>query len=102
MGWGADYPDPDNFMNLFTSYSGNNNTKWQNPIYDKLIQKGAVTRDPAVRQKIYDKAQKILLEEDVAIMPLFQESIALLISKRTRPWLNAMNVLYLKHWEMDG
>ena len=31
LGWGADYPDPDNFMKLFTADSGNNNTRWKNP-----------------------------------------------------------------------
>ena len=34
LGWGADFPDPDNFMNLFTSYSENNHTGWANPHYD--------------------------------------------------------------------
>ena len=29
-GWGADYPDPDNFMKLFTSNSGNNHGRWKN------------------------------------------------------------------------
>ncbi len=32
-GWGADYPDPDNFMKLFTSNSGNNHGRWKNPKY---------------------------------------------------------------------
>ena len=35
--WGADYPDPETFMNLFTSYNGNNDTCWKNPTYDNLI-----------------------------------------------------------------
>jgi len=41
LGWGADYPDPDNFLNLFTSTSGNNHTKWKNEEYDQLITKAA-------------------------------------------------------------
>ena len=40
MGWGADYPDPDNFMNLFTSYSGNNKGRWKNARYDALYGPG--------------------------------------------------------------
>jgi oligopeptide transport system substrate-binding protein len=71
LGWGADYPDPDNFLNLFTAGSGNNHTRWQNPEYDRLIQKAAAEPDLKLRKKMYDRAQVILCEEDVPIMPLF-------------------------------
>ena len=40
-GWGADYPDPDNFMKLFTSTSGNNHTRWKNTRYDQTGGKAA-------------------------------------------------------------
>ena len=97
LGWGADYPDPDNFMNLFTSSSGNNNTDWVNPEYDRLIAMGAGTKDRALRLKIYDDAQKILCEEDVPIMPLFVASQNLLVKKYIKGFKpNAMDILYLK------
>jgi oligopeptide transport system substrate-binding protein len=97
LGWGADYPDPDNFMNLFTSTSGNNNTHWKNERYDRLIQKAAVEKDPQTRQQLYDEAQRILTEEEVPIMPLFIAAQNMLI----KPYLkgleiNAMDLLYLK------
>ena len=97
LGWGADYPDPDNFMNLFTSSSGNNNTDWVNPEYDRLIAMGAGTKDRALRLKIYDDAQKILCEEDVPIMPLLVASQNLLVKKYIKGFKpNAMDILYLK------
>ena len=40
-GWGADYPDPDNFMKLFTSNSGNNHGRWKNSKYDQLLEQAA-------------------------------------------------------------
>ena len=40
-GWGADYPDPDNFMKLFTSNSGNNHLRWRNNRYDQLAESAA-------------------------------------------------------------
>ena len=97
LGWGADYPDPDNFMNLFTSTSGNNNTHWKNERYDQLIQKAALERDPQKRQGLYDEAQRILTEEDVPIMPLFIAAQNILI----KPYLkgleiNALDLLFLK------
>jgi oligopeptide transport system substrate-binding protein len=101
MGWGADFPDPDNFMNLFTSYSGNNNNKWKNPQYDKLIADGAKEQNPDKRKAIYDKAQKLLLEEGCIMVPLFQQAIGALVSSRVKEApLNAMNILMLKNWKL--
>ena len=71
LGWGADFPDPDNFMNLFTSYSENNHTGWASPRYDALVERAAREPDPARRQTLYDEAQRLLCEEDVPIVPLF-------------------------------
>ncbi|MCB0218837.1 MAG: peptide ABC transporter substrate-binding protein [Chrysiogenetes bacterium] len=71
MGWGADYPDPDNFMNLFTSYSGNNKGRWKNARYDALVEQAARELDPQKRRDMYDELQRILLEDDAAIIPLF-------------------------------
>ncbi|GIT64820.1 MAG: hypothetical protein Ct9H300mP23_04470 [Nitrospinota bacterium] len=39
LGWGADFPDPDNFMNLFITTSGNNRLRWANQHYDQLVVK---------------------------------------------------------------
>ncbi len=47
-GWGADYPDPDNFMKLFTSDSGNNNGRWKNP--RSMINCSSKPRARAIRQ----------------------------------------------------
>lgn len=78
-GWGADFPDPDNFMNMFTSYSGNNFTRWKNAKYDGLIEKAAGEASPKKRVAIYDQAQRLLTEEDVAIVPLFIDTINILL-----------------------
>lgn len=68
-GWGADYPDPHNFMNLFTCNSGNNETGWCNTTYDQLIEKAAEITDPQNRIKLYNEAQKLLTEVDAPIAP---------------------------------
>jgi len=70
-GWGADYPDPDNFMKLFTSNSGNNHGRWKNHRYDQLLDRAARELDAKKRGQLYDEAQKILTEVDVAIVPLY-------------------------------
>jgi len=82
LGWGADFPDPDNFMNLFTSYSENNKTGWANPIYDELVERAAREADPAQRQILYDQAQTILCEQDVPIVPLFVTASNFAVARR--------------------
>ncbi len=97
LGWGADYPDPDNFMNLFTSASGNNNTHWENTVYDRLIADAASEQNEEKRIALYNQAQRILTETDVPIMPLFFSAQNLLIKPSIEALeINAMDLLYLK------
>jgi len=97
LGWGADYPDPDNFMNLFTSTSGNNYTHWENRTYDQLISEAASEGDPKKRLKYYNTAQRILTESDVPIMPLFFAAQNLLIRPEIEGLkVNAMDLIHLK------
>lgn len=81
-GWGADYPDPDNFMKLFTANSGNNHGRWKNGQYDRLLDLAASEPDDAKRIQLYDQAQRLLTETDAAIAPLFWRSEATLLSPR--------------------
>ena len=95
MSWGADYPDPDTFMSVFTSTAGNNHGRWKNKTYDHLVTQATKTLDLNVRKSLYKKAQKILLEEDVAIVPLLFNTQVLL----NKPWIknfqfNAMDLVY--------
>jgi oligopeptide transport system substrate-binding protein len=97
-GWGADYPDPDNFMKLFTANSGNNHGRWKNPGYDQLLEQAAQELDSAKRTKLYDEAQKLLTETDAAIAPLFWRSEATLLSpKFTGLEYNSMARMDLRH-----
>lgn len=68
-GWGADFPDPHNFMNLFKCGSGNNETGWCNTTYDVLVEAAAVEQEREKRIDLYNKAQRILTEEDTPIVP---------------------------------
>lgn len=97
LGWGADYPDPDNFLNLFVTGGGNNNTKWGNRRYDELIARAAGEPDERTRVDLYNRAQKILSEEEVPIIPLFVAAQNMLLKPYVRGFeVNAMDILYLK------
>jgi oligopeptide transport system substrate-binding protein len=97
FGWQGDFPDPDNFLNLMVSHSDNNHTKWKNLRFDELVAKGAGTLDREERKKIYSEAQKILVEEDVPVVPLYIGVTHLLISERTENYpVNAMSIFSFK------
>ena len=95
LGWVSDYPDPDNFMKVFTSTSGNNHTKWKNPAYDRLVEAAALELDTAKRKKLYEEAQRILLVKDCAIVPIFAGKIHRLVSPRLSGFkLNPMDLIF--------
>lgn len=97
-GWGADYPDPDNFMKIFTSNSGINNGRWKNPRYDRLLDLAARESDPKKRAELYNEAQKILTEIDTAVVPLYWKTEATLLSpKFTGLEYNSMARMDLRH-----
>ena len=78
LGWNADYPDPDNFMSLFTSYSDNNHTQWGSKTFDKIVEKAKLMgNNPQKRVELYNQAQKMLLEEEAVIFL----SISMLINR---------------------
>ncbi len=79
-GWGADYPDPDNFMKLFTSNSGNNHGRWKNRRYDELLELAAREQEPRKRSELYDEAQRLLTEIDAAIVPLYWKAEATVLN----------------------
>ncbi|MBN23185.1 MAG: oligopeptide-binding protein oppA [Bdellovibrionaceae bacterium] len=95
--WGADYPDPDNFMSIFTSEAGNNRFSWKNKEYDKLVLKARYSLKRRDREKLYLEAQKILIEKDAVIVPLFYEPHLALVKPHVKGFeLNPMNYLLLR------
>ncbi|MGZ3672084.1 MAG: peptide ABC transporter substrate-binding protein [Bdellovibrionota bacterium] len=94
LGWVADYPDPHNFMNVFTSASENNYMGWKNKYYDELVEKAVSTADEGARRRLYQEAQKLLLEDQVVLMPLFLNGHQALV----RSELHGVNLNVLDKW----
>ena len=57
--WGADYPDPDNFLRLGLPKQ----TGWQNDAFEALIEKSRRSMDQNERLTLLREADKILMEE---------------------------------------
>ena len=102
LGWGADFPDPHNFMDLFLSKSGNNNTRWGDKRYDELISKASGERDTGKRVELYNQAQKILLEDSAAIVPLFNETTTYLLQPRVKSFhVDGMANIFIKNFRLE-
>jgi len=83
-GWGPDYLDATTFLNLFNSKSEFNQMSYNDPKYDDLMNKANkdyLTDIPKRDQALLD-AEKILIQEDAAIIPLYQRSRAYLMNPK--------------------
>ncbi|MEH7080891.1 peptide ABC transporter substrate-binding protein, partial [Bacillus velezensis] len=71
--WGADYPDPTTYLELFTSKSALNVLNYSNKQYDDLLlQANTVSiQNETERAELLHKAEDILLQE-AAIAPIYQ------------------------------
>ncbi len=80
--WGADYPDPHNFLSLqLQSDSPYNNGHWSNPEFDQLTSTADQIGDPArteERLRLYNQAEQIAVGE-VGWLPLFNPSVNILV-----------------------
>ncbi|MDQ6631659.1 MAG: peptide ABC transporter substrate-binding protein, partial [Verrucomicrobiota bacterium] len=69
--WIGDYIDPNTFLDMFMTKSGNNATGWSNPRYDELVREGNRQTDPKKREKLLQQAETILIREDLPITPIY-------------------------------
>jgi len=78
--WGPDYGDPQTYMDLYVSYNESNNSgRYNSPTYDKLVQDAEATTDPSERWELFKQAEKVLVQDDFGIVPVFQAGGAMII-----------------------
>ncbi len=69
-GWLGDYSDPMTFLDMWTSYSGQNDADWKSPEFDALIETAKSSNDPVVRMQAMHDAEKIIMTE-LPILPVY-------------------------------
>jgi oligopeptide transport system substrate-binding protein len=84
MGWGADYPDPDNALRVSTH---SQLTGWHNPTYERLLEEAKYIADHEKRMALYRQADRILVE-NAAIVPIHYGRHHLLI----KPWIRRFSI----------
>jgi oligopeptide transport system substrate-binding protein len=88
QGWIGDYNDPMTFLDLWTSDSSFNTGKYSNADYDKLIGDAKVEADFAKRMDMLLEAEKLLIEDDAALAPLYFDGRSYLLRPTITRFVN--------------
>ncbi|MDA0264296.1 MAG: peptide ABC transporter substrate-binding protein [Chloroflexi bacterium] len=88
IGWIADYPDPENFLDiLFYSDSSNNHTNYSNPEVDSLLEDARVETDEFRRYAIYNQVEQMILDDAPWIPLWYSGERYLLVKPNVRDYL---------------
>lgn len=86
LGWSADYPDPQDFLDImFHSESTNNHMNYSNPEVDRLLEAARVELDHDKRMQLYQEIERMIVE-DAPWIPLFHNAEYWL----TKPYVKGM------------
>ncbi len=85
-GWGADYPDPDNWLpQLFGTGAGNNKQNYSNPQFDSLSKQALAELDNTKRLQEWAQAQKIVVDDAAMAWMLYRERFVVV-----KPWVKGL------------
>ncbi len=83
--WGPDYADPLTYLELFVTGGINNYPNYSSSVFDQLVNdssRGSLSSDPNGRWAAMIEAERVMLEEDAACVPLYQRGFAFLINEK--------------------
>jgi oligopeptide transport system substrate-binding protein len=84
-GWGADYPDPENFMFLYYSKNlppaGKNASRYKNPEFDQLFEQMATMENGPEREALVLKMNDLLSQDVPHILSMHRSLFSL-----SQPW----------------
>lgn len=82
VAWCADYNEASTFLNILTTDNEQNDGKWSNADYDRLIAESTTAENP---EPLYTQAEAVLAE-DAGILPIYHYTEPLLLSADIRGW----------------
>jgi oligopeptide transport system substrate-binding protein len=102
LGWCADYPDSNNWLNdVFNSKSTQNYAKFNNEEYDALVTEAAFEEDPDRRLDLYTQAEEILINDVQAIAPIYYYTYVRLYKPWVTPVISPVSGDPIAEWRID-
>ncbi|HRC75349.1 MAG TPA: peptide ABC transporter substrate-binding protein, partial [Kouleothrix sp.] len=99
--WGADYPDPQNFLSqLLRTGNPNNNGHFSDPQFDQLVDQADKLGDRTQierRLQLYNQAEQIAIDK-VAWIPLFYPKLNILLRPRVEGMVLTPQGLIVPDW----
>lgn len=98
-GWRGSVQDPTYFLNIWVSDGPYNWQEFENDLYDELIYKAETDlSNPEDRFEEMREAERILIEEEVAISPMYQTGTARLIKPHISGFVAHPNNTFSYKW----
>jgi ABC-type oligopeptide transport system substrate-binding subunit len=103
FGWCADYPDANNWLNeVFHPQNSANRIHWSNDRFTELVEQASSERDLEQRKAMYKEAERILTEEQAAIMPLYFYTAPYLVKSRVVGWYHIpLGGQHIRNWKLQ-
>lgn len=103
MNWCGDYPDAHNWLyDVFHPKQGINSVSWNNREFAQVVEQAMRLENPAERQKLYQRAEQILTEEEVAIIPLYFSNTQFLVKPWVKNWYPmAFGGQHIRFWSLE-
>lgn len=87
LAWGADYADPENWIpQLFGTGAGFNVHGYSNAEADAILAQAALELDNEERIELYQKAEEVIIEEDMGVAPIYHSVRNWLV----KPWVDGL------------
>lgn len=84
-GWIGDYVYPDTFLRILHSDSGQNDSGYSNPEYDRLLDQSFVEINPQKRLDMLAEAEAIMLD-DMPVIPIYHYVRPIRLDPRVKGW----------------
>jgi peptide/nickel transport system substrate-binding protein len=110
LGWIADYPDPESFLNLYygknvpdnpSDLSPINSTRYRNAKFDEIFEKAIGTTDKTQRFALYLEAEQIAVSEAPMLYIYYDEDYRLLQNYVKGYALDPMHRVDFRHLWLD-
>jgi len=100
--WCADYPDANQWLyEVFHPTFGINWIGWNQPEFAQVTQQAQQSLDMTERQQLYQRAEEILTQEAVAIIPLYFTSTQILVKPWVKNWYpSAFGGQLIRFWHL--